>query len=745
MRRSGIAGFVAAFVLIVPCGLAAAARPRQPPADETAQPEAAERIVRPVDDDDRVVLHGNRPSRARREFDAGAVPDDQRIDGMVLVLRPDAVQEAALGALLTAQQERSSAAYHQWLTPMLFGTRFGVSGGDLVMIAEWLGRQGLRVDAIAAGRQAVVFSGTAAQVESAFHTTLRRYLVAGEMHFANATDPEIPAALADVVEGVVSLHDFRSQPMHGARVIAPDYTSGVYHYLAPADFATIYNAAPVYAQGIDGLNQSIAIVARSNVDPADLRNFRIAFSLPARDAGVVLPGNNPGIGDADDHANATLAAEWAGAIAPGANVLLVVSGSTGATDGVALSAQYIVDHDLAPILSMGYELCEASLGTGGNSFYQQLWQQAAAEGITVLVSSGDSGAAGCDGPDSTTATHGRAVNGICSPPESTCVGGTELNDTASPSAYWSSSSGASHGSAKSYIPEVAWNESAGTRLTEPSGFSLGTGLWASGGGASGLYAKPDWQDAPGVPADGRRDVPDVAFSAAAHDGYLVWLNGETVVFHGTSLAVPAFAGMIALVEQSAGAGSAGAGAQGNINPTLYALARQTTATVHDASGGNNSVPGVTGYAAGAGYDLVTGLGSMDAQTLIASWSGALSGPALRVRLSQPSIRLVAGRPSGLDVSLNSGSSAAFQSGNGVALELEGLPTGFTSTFTPVSTGVPGSSSLMLSVLRTAPGATYSLHVVATWTDASGNAASQSIPLTLVVQPWPARFRPVPRR
>ena len=255
----------------------------------------------------------------------------------------------------------------------------------------------LKVEEVTAGRASIIFSGTAAQVEEAFRTEIHTYNVRGEAHHANAKDPEIPSALAGVVGGVVSLHDFRSDAMHGlARKPSPEFSSGGSYYLAPADFATIYDLVPLYQQSINGSGQSIAIVGRSNIKLADVRQFRTNFGLPANDPQIIVNGTDPGVFSSGEETEADLDVEWSGAVAKNAAIKFVVSKSTNSSDGVDLSAQYIVNHNLAPVMSTSFGLCEASLGTAGNSFLNSLWQQAAAEGITVLVSSGDNGAAGCD-------------------------------------------------------------------------------------------------------------------------------------------------------------------------------------------------------------------------------------------------------------------------------------------------------------------------------------------------------------
>jgi pseudomonalisin len=550
----------------------------------------ADRIHLPIDDGARVVLRGNVHPLARRRYDVGEVPADFRMEKMILTLKPDSQQQANLAALIEAEHNPESHYYHQWLTPEELGEHFGIAKNDLDEIVEWLQSHGMKIDEFPASRREIVFSGTAAQVESAFHTPIHAYNINGENHHANIKNPEIPRALAGVVGGVVSLHDFRSQPMHTiVNAPTPDFSNGNSHFLAPADFSTIYDVAPLYQQAINGTGQSIAIVARSNINLADVQQFRRAFGLSVNNPQVIVNGNNPGIVSSNEEVEATLDTEWAGAVARNATIKFVVSASTSSTDGVYLSTQYIVNHNLAPVMSMSFGLCEAALGSSGNSFISNLWQQAAAEGITVLVSSGDSGAAGCDTPSATKATDGRAVNGLCSSPYNVCVGGTEFNDTKNSTLYWASSNaGGTQGSALGYIPEIVWNESGSS------------GLWASGGGASSIYGKPSWQTGTGVPADGRRDVPDVSLSAASHDGYLIYMNGSLLAVGGTSAAAPSFAGLMALVAQSTGA------RQGNANPHLYALASKQhsggAAVFHDITSGNNSVAGVTGYNAGAGYD-----------------------------------------------------------------------------------------------------------------------------------------------
>jgi subtilase family serine protease len=670
--------------------------------------EPQDRITTFIDED-------NRHPLATAQHDAGAVSPGYRMERMLLTLLPDASQQEALDQLLDAQHNPESPSYHQWLTPEQYGEHFGVSEADAAQVVGWLQSHGMEVEEVTAGRRSIVFSGTAGQVESAFHTQIHTYKIGDEVHRANASDPEIPAAFAGVVGGVVSLHDFRSAPMHnGARLPIPQFTNGGSYYLAPADFATIYDLGPLYQQSINGSGQSVAIVARSNINLADVRQFRSSFGLPANDPQIIVNGGDPGTSNSGEETEADLDVEWSGAVARNAAIKFVVSKSTNSNDGTYLSAQYIVSHNLAPVMSMSFGLCEAALGSSGNNFINSLWQQAAAQGITVFVSAGDNGAAGCDSASASRATQGRGVNGLCSTPYSVCVGGTELNDASNPSLYWSRTNAAgTQSSAVSYIPEVAWNE------------SRAGGLWATGGGVSSIYAKPFWQTGTGVPADGKRDVPDVSLTSAGHDGYLIYQNGGLYVVGGTSAAAPSFAGAMALVVQNS------ASRQGNANTSFYSLATKQraggAAVFHDITNGNNSVPGQTGFNAVAGYDQATGLGSIDAYVLVSHWSDATATSGFHVTASSNSPTVTAGANSRitLTVTVSGGFNAA------VAFSVTGLPNGISATFTPAKLSAPGSGSsvLLLSANSSLKAGTYSATVSAI----SGNTRQQ-IPLSITCSP-----------
>jgi subtilase family serine protease len=599
------------------------------------------------------------------------VEPERALARMVLVLSPSFEKQQALLKFLDDQQNRRSAEYHHWLAPAELGARFGASDTDAEAVRQWLRKSGLQVAPASQSRLWVEFTGTSAQVESAFHTELHYYEWAGKKYLANATDIAIPAQFAGISRGVVSLNNFGKRPPRlrpAAALTQPNLTPNGptnVNFLAPGDFSAIYNTKGLLSGGVDGTGIAIAVTAQSEIALPDVQAFRQIFiTSQPNDPNFMVSGPDPGLVGPVDMQEAELDVEWAGAVAPGATIDLVVAASTDTTSGVDLAAAYAIDNRLAPILTYTYGACEALLTPTQNAFYNSLWQQAAAEGITVLVASGDNGAAGCD--SATTgipATHGPAVNGAAATPYNVAVGGTQFADVANPSVYWGSNN-ANFSSAVGYIPEAAWNESCDPlQPGSATNCAFGGGnfsLLAGSGGASTLYAKPAWQSGPGVPADGMRDLPDVSLAAAASHDDIVYCNSTTgtacqingqgkvvglTLVGGTSVSTPAMAGILALVEEKNGA------YQGQINDTLYKLAQthscnssaqtnptaQNSCVFYDITAGNNSVPcaggtpecssqqsdvnGVlAGGAAGAGYDLATGLGSVNATNLANFWN-----------------------------------------------------------------------------------------------------------------------------
>lgn len=566
---------------------------------------ARDRILVPIDHNQSMALKGHVPPQARVDYDRGPLEPATVLEQVTLMLKP----EPSLESFLAEQQNPSSPNYRHWLAPGEFADRFGLSRGDIAKLVSWLESQGLQIKDVAQGRHWISFGGSAGTIGRALHTQIRRYEVNGRVHFANATEPRIPAALEPVIAGFEGLDDFNLQPLYVMSRTSPDFNyAGVANFLAPDDIATIYNINPLYQSGIDGTGQKIAIVGVSTVDLADIRAFRQIYHLPAKDPKTILVGTDPGPTGAMVEADLDL--EWAGAVARNADLIYVYARN------VFTAAQYAVDQNLAPVISMSFGGCEALNSVG----LRAVAQQANAQGITWVASSGDSGAVQCDSASPTQqATKGPTVSVPASYPEVTAIGGTTLKEGTG--TYWGTSNGGSGASALSYIPEVPWNDAIEDGA-----------LVAAGGGASSIFAKPAWQTGPGVPNDNARDLPDISFAASPnHDGYLIISSGVMNVIGGTSAPTPVFAGMLGLLNQYLV--SKGAPAQtglGNINPVLYRMAQNTTDVFHDVTTGDINVPcalgspgcknGVLGYSASPGYDLATGWGSADVYHLVTEWS-----------------------------------------------------------------------------------------------------------------------------
>ncbi|HTN53605.1 MAG TPA: protease pro-enzyme activation domain-containing protein [Anaeromyxobacter sp.] len=571
---------------------------------------------------------------ARPEWDIGRLDPGIRLEGVTLVLRPSPERQAALEALLADQRDPASPRYHAWLTPEQFGERFGLAAADLGRVSAWLRSRGLAVTGVSRSRNQVSFGGSAGSIEAALRTELHRYAAGGAVHFANATAISLPTALAPLVAGVRNLDDFRPRPrVH--RPAEPAFTSSISgnHFLAPGDVATIYDVSALYAAGLDGSGESIAVVGQSALDPADVAAFRAAAGLaPNAPQLVLVPSSGTSTVVAGDVEEASLDVEWSGAVARSARIVFVYTGNS-ASFNVWDALQYAVTNDVAPVISMSYGFCEQLTGSTTANVFRGWAQQANAQGQTISASAGDAGAADCESVGAATASHGLAVDLPAALPEVTGVGGTTLSgDASNPGAFWSATNGAGAGSALGYIPETVWNDTA-----------LEGVLAAGGGGASAFFPKPSWQVGSGVPADGRRDVPDLSLAASAvHDGYLICVQGSCVsgfraadstltVVGGTSAGAPSFAGMLALLDQATGGHGLG-----NVNPQLYALAQTTPGAFHPITSGSNIVPCQPsstdcpaaspfqlGFAAGPGYDQAAGLGSVDAGALVAAWTASL--------------------------------------------------------------------------------------------------------------------------
>jgi uncharacterized protein (TIGR03437 family) len=575
----------------------------------TATPAAAQ---------NRVALRGHRPPQATPENDIGRVSASQTVEHVSIYLKPSDDQQADLDALLARQQDPNSTDYHKWLTPEQYAARFGASQADIDKVAAWLSSENMQAISVARGRNIISFTGSARQIEHAFSTELHRYNVHGEMHFANASEPSVPASVAGLILTVRGLSDFRLKPYARAKgpLPMPRYTSGASGniYVAPDDLATIYDIKPLLSSGIDGTGQTIAVVGQTNIDITDIETYRKFFNLPAKDPQLILVPNttDPGI-SSTDLLEADLDIELAGAIARNAQILYVYSSD------VEVSLQYAISNQVAPVISMSYGLCESLTGSSTQLSTRALAQQANAQGQTWIAASGDNGGADCyTGNGRGNSGSQLAVDIPASVPEVTGVGGTEFNEGSG--SYWAAANNANHASALSYIPEMAWNDSA-----------IDGSPSATGGGVSTVFTKPTWQAGQGVPSDGFRDVPDLALpSSVDHEGILIYTNGSLELVGGTSCAAPAFAGMAGLLNHYLIAnGLQSTAGLGNVNPRLYALAN-SGGIFHDVTAGNNVVDGCVGargvcstgpvgYNAGPGYDLATGLGSVDLYNLVTSW------------------------------------------------------------------------------------------------------------------------------
>jgi subtilase family serine protease len=737
-----------------------------------------QRITQVVDENKLTVLKGNTYPLARPEFDQGAAPASQVMETMMLGLKRSPAQEAALEKLMAEQTDKSSPNFHKWLTPVEFGKQFGPSDQDIQIVTSWLQSHGFQSVEVSNGRTVIEFAGNVGQVQAAFHTVIHNYLVGGKEHYANAADPSIPTALTSVVTGVASLHNFHKKPMYRVARSRASAISGspspLYTFaggcdinnghdnnncygLGPTDFATIYDVTPLWNAGIDGTGQNIAIIGQSDVDMKDISSFRSVFGLPANAPVKVLAGTDPGIVDGDE-TESDLDLEWAGGVAKGATLQFVVSQS------VDTSAQYAVDHSplVATVLSESYGLCELQIGTTENGIINSRWQQAAAEGITAVVATGDEGSAACDiTPGNATppnpviaAENGLQVSGLASTPYNVAVGGTDFDDFTNPGTYWNSTNASGTlASAKSYIPEITWNTTcSSTQLLQGSATEesdcndsadFGTLQWtvAGSGGVSncttsngvsasscsGGYAKPSWQVATGVPNDGKRDIPDVSlFAGNGFNGnfFMVCAADQTggnycnasnfndfFPLGGTSGSTPSFAAIMALVNQKTGS------SQGNANTVLYPMASSQPGAFHDVTTGtiavlctggspncNKTVSSdtygiLTGYNAGVGYDLATGLGSVDAANLVNNWNSNSTSPNFNLVFSPSAITISSPGQSGsatLTVTATNGFTGT------VTFSCTNLSNDFGCSFSQQS--VTGSGTTTVTITTVAPSA-----------------------------------------
>jgi subtilase family serine protease len=622
---------------------------------------STDRIAQKIQSDQVEAIPGTSHPLALPEYDQGRVSGSMALRHVSIVFRLSPAQQEDLDQLLAEQQDPSSANYHKWLTPDQYADRFGLTRNDAAKVVSWLKSQGLTAESVSRGRTEIFFSGNAAQIEAALHTELHHYVVNGETHFANASEPSVPSAFAGVVLGFRNLDDFR--PKSRMRAVSPHFTSNQTgnHFLVPDDFATIYDLKPLYNSGLDGTGVTIGVVGDSAISLSDIDSFRANSNLAPNDPTVIIvPGTGTPAHNGDE-VEADLDLEWSGGVAKNANIIYYVSGDGNAFDALHYAINPGQGQTLAPVISNSFGNCESNLGLANAQTIRGWIQQANSQGQTVTSAAGDAGAADCEGQTSTIATTGLQVDLPAAVPEVTAVGGTEFTGDApslTDTQYWFGANNGSNGSARSYIPEMTWND----------GPSPGTGLSATiaagGGGKSTFFTKAEapWQT--GVtPNDGQRDVPDISLNASnTHDSYLLcsqaFFAGVTppltscvttsqpfrasdgkslAAVGGTSAGAPTMAGILAIINQATK--SCGLS---NVNGSktvpgvgLYAMATAHPTAFHDIAPppvssnivpcqpGSTSCPKSSpfqfGFNTTTGYDLATGLGSIDAHLLTTNW------------------------------------------------------------------------------------------------------------------------------
>jgi len=596
-----------------------------------------------ADESKLVTLSGNTHPAARPEFDQGAVPDDFFMPHIQLQLKRSPAREQALEDFIDSLHDPSSPNFHHWLTAGEFGRRFEPAPRDIDAVANWLRSHGFAIGKIYKSGMLIDFAGNAGQVRAAFHTEIHRYLVDGVTYTANASDPQIPAELAPVIAGPASLNSFHRH----AHVSRPHYTQ-IYrgmteYYVAPTDFATIYNVTPLWNSGITGAGITVAVLEDSDMLESDWETFVSTFGLSSY--GGTFTASNPDCTDPGrngDEIEVAVDAEGVSTFAPGAAVVVAACPSTRTTDGDITAAANLLNEANPPdVFSDSYGGCEDQTTKAYESLIASTWQQAVAEGVSVFVAAGDEGADEC-GYGKRYATTGISIDGTASTPYDVAVGGTDFSDVPSGAAadYWSTTNSPTLGSALSYMPEIPWNGTCASNiLAVYLGYQNGLDFCntsvgeekyyqqvsdAGSGGPSKVFAKPAWQvGVLGAQKDGRRDIPDVSLFASdgvynqsivscmsdtSEDGVPCDYSNPKDTFYssggGTSCSAPSFAGILALVDQKTGA------RQGNPNTVLYKLAAKeysnagklsscnasngntvgATCIFHDITAGDNDIP-----------------------------------------------------------------------------------------------------------------------------------------------------------
>ena len=625
------------------------------------------RLANALAENPRAVLAHSGSPRVLNAQDLGPLAAEMPVPGMTLVFRRSAAQQAALEQLLVEQQTPGSPAYRHWLTPESFAARFGIADADILATGNWLASYGFHVDNVARSRDRINFSGTANQVQRAFGAQLHHYRVDGAMHFAPASDLTLPAQLSEITAAVLHLSDFRPKPAWKAGSnLTPDLTDATTgaHYLLPTDLAAMYDLPNLNTGAIGSLvpTAQVAVVGQSYVNtgsPSAIDTFSLWASVNyAPVLPILVPGSGVEAVSLGDQGESEIDLEY---IRTGGgfvgNPLFVFVGDN-LNYNVFDALAFAISDNLAPVLSISYGACEPLLSSTELDQWNALFQQAAAQGQTIVASAGDSGSTSCVPESHATGItpaiqQSVAVDFPASSPYVTAVGGTQMAPgtfAVGNTQYWGTNLFVTSFPATllSYVPEVAWNEGSAT-----------IGILAGGGGSSSHFARPAWQTTfPGMPAGSYRLVPDIALqSSIASPGYvlctsdpslfaqegqtasceegLMGSNQKFTTAGGTSFAAPIFAGMVALLN--AGAKTNGLG---NLNPQLYQLAGVpstyasafhdiTTGTIACTTGATDCVAASQGdYPAQPGYDQATGLGSIDFNALLSAWPGGTTASLL---------------------------------------------------------------------------------------------------------------------
>jgi pseudomonalisin len=532
---------------------------------------------RPAAADDGVALFRAVPRALAHAVVEGPLAPDARLDHVTVVL--GVRRRAALEALVAAQQDARSPRHRRWLDTSALADRFAPTPPEYAAARAWFTAHGLTVVRDSPLRTQLVVAGPAAAVEAAFGTRLGRVRVRGRLHRGPLAPPVLPAALG--VETVLGLDDLpRFRPLVAIE--------GGETALAPDDFAAAYAVGPLHDAGLTGAGRAIAVVARSNFRDTDVSSFATRFVGTPPRVQRLLAGADPGIlTDPAEQLEVLLDTQWAGAIAPGALVNVVIGSPQGDVGEAIYTA---IEQRAGDVISVSFGLCEAFLAPGDAEYFDALFTIANAQGQTVVVSSGDAGSRDC-APDDASRP---AVNFLAASPHAVAVGGTRFPL-------------APDGSVDAPPAEVVWNDGRG----------------AGGGGQSSVFGTPRYQLLAGVVGPSRA-LPDVALAASPLDpGYVVIRDGAPVVVGGTSAAAPSFASVLALLNERL-VGTAGAAGLGQLLPALYRLgseqARGLRAPVYrDVTSGD-----IGDFAAGPGFDLASGWGAPLADAL----AGAVDAPAV---------------------------------------------------------------------------------------------------------------------